>query len=108
MTRRLPQYLKHERRRAGLAQADVAYLFGARARTKVSRYEHGRHLPTLATALAYEAMLGTPVADLFPGAFAAARRDVLKRAKRRAGMLAKLPQSARNAQRKRSLERLFA
>jgi transcriptional regulator with XRE-family HTH domain len=86
---------------------DVAFLLGARAKTKVSRYERGRHLPTLATALAYEALLGLPVAELFPSAFAAARRDVLRRAKVRAKLLATLPQGARNARRKRSVEALF-
>ena len=108
MSRRLPQYLRFERRRAGFSQADVAYLFGARAKTKVSRYERGRHLPPLMTALAYEAMLGLPVAQLFPAAFATARRNLLRRARRLTRRLAALPQNARTVRRQRSIENLFA
>lgn len=108
MSRRLPHYLKHERRRAGFTQADVAYLLGAQAVTKVSRYERGKYLPPLSTALAYEAMLGVPIADLFPSAFAAARRSLVHRVKRRMDILAILPENARTARRKRSLEQLLA
>lgn len=107
MSRRLPHYVKQERRRAGFTQADVAYLFGVRARSKVSRYERGRHLPPLTTALAYEALLGVPVAELFPRAFAEARRTLRRHAKRRNDILAKLPPSAKTARRQRSLQRLF-
>jgi len=108
MSRRLAQYVKHERRRAGLTQADVAYLFGAKARTKISRYERGRYLPTLRTALGYEAMLGVPVAELFPGAYRDARRAIVSRARRRNEILARHPQTARTARRQRSLEKLLA
>lgn len=108
MPRGLPQYLKQQRRRAGYAQADVAHLLGARARGKVSRYEHGRHLPPLMTALAYEAMFGVPVAELFPSAFGAARAELRRRARRRITMLAKLPETGRNLRRKRSLETILA
>lgn len=108
MPRRLPHYLKQERRRAGFSQAEVAYLLGARAKTKVWRYECGRHLPPLQTALAYEALLGVPVAQLFPKAFAEARRALIKRVKQRAETIAKLPQTARNLRRQRSIETVIA
>lgn len=91
-----------------MSQADVAYLFGAKATTKVSRYERGKHLPTLRTALAYEAMLGVPVAQLFPRAFAEARRGLLRRAKRRTEVLEELPRNVRNLRRQRSLANLLA
>jgi transcriptional regulator with XRE-family HTH domain len=107
MPRVLPLYLRQERRRAGLSQADVAYLFGARAKTNVSRYERGKHLPALQTALAYEAILGVPVAQLFPRAFADVRRAVIRRAKRRSEILTTLPESPRNLRRQRSLRRLI-
>ena len=83
MIQRLPQYLREERRRAGLSQAEVAYLVGAEQRTKISRWERGKHLPTLRTALAYEALLGVPVARLFPAAFTAVRRGLVRRARQR-------------------------
>lgn len=107
MSRRLPQYLRQERRRAGFSQADVAYLFGASAKTSVSRYERGKHLPPLRTALAYEALLGVPVAQLFPAAFRDAWRNVRSRARSRAEALAKLPEKARGARQQRSIEILL-
>lgn len=108
MSRRLPHYVKQERRRAGYAQMDVAYLLGARARTKVARYERSRHLPPLPVALAYEAMFGVAVAELFPTAFAAARAEIRRRARRKLHELAKLPETTRNLRRQRSLENLLA
>lgn len=104
MPRRLPHYLKQERRRAGFSQADIAFLLGAQAKTKVWRYECGRHLPPLETALAYEALLGVPVAQLFPKAFAEVRQALIKRVKQQTELIAKLPQTPRNLRRRRSLE----
>lgn len=108
MSRRLPHYLKQERRRAGYAQADVAYLLGARTRKKVARYERSRHLPPLPVALAYEAMFGVAIAELFPTAFAAARTELRRRARRKLNELLRLPVTARITRRQRSLENLLA
>ncbi|HJP59863.1 MAG TPA: helix-turn-helix transcriptional regulator [Gemmatimonadaceae bacterium] len=108
MPRKLPYYLKQYRRRAGFSQADVAYLLGATAKTKVSRYERGRHLPELRAAFALEAMLGVPVAELFPSAFKEARRAIIRRARGRSAMLAGFPQNGRTARRQRSLEKILA
>lgn len=108
MSRRLPHYLKHERRRAGFSQAEVAYFLGGRGRSKVVRYERGEHLPPLRTALAYEVMLGIPVAQLFPTAFAAVRACVRRRARQHARRLARLPKTPRSARRQRSLHDLLA
>jgi transcriptional regulator with XRE-family HTH domain len=107
MQRRLPQYLKQHRRRAGYSQADVAYLLGARSRVKVSRYENDRHLPPLATALIFEAMFGRPISELFPSALAAARRSLRGRARRRMAVIAKKRETAGLARKKRSLEMLL-
>lgn len=107
MPRALPLYLRQERKRAGFSQADVAYLFGVRAKTNVSRYERGKHLPTLHTALAYEAILGVPVAQLFPHAFAEVRRALTQRAKQRSAIVTSLPETPRNLRRQRSLRRLI-
>ena len=85
----------------------MAYLFGARAKTNVSRYERGKHLPALRTALAYEVMLGVPVAQLFPRAFADVRRALVRRAKRRAEILTSLPENARSLRRQRSLKHIL-
>lgn len=107
MTRRLPHYVKHERKRAGLAQADVAYLLGVHAPSKVVRYEGGRHLPPLKTALAYEALFGIPVAELFPGTVKAVRKQLQRRAKRWVNLLERLPQTPRLSRRQRSLEKII-
>lgn len=81
MSRKLPHYLRHERKRAGLSQRDVAALLGDRTVSKVSRYERRRRLPPLRMALAYEAILGRPVSELFGGTFAPIRADVARRAR---------------------------
>ena len=107
MSQRLTQYLRQERRRAGFSQADVASLFGARAKTSVSRYERGKHLPALRTALAYEALLGVPVAQLFPAAFREARETVRSHARRHIEMLANRAEDGRRARQQRSIETLL-
>src|SRR5687768_217878 len=81
MSRKLPHYLRSERRRAGLSQRDVALLLGDRTVSKVSRYERRRRLPPLRMALAYEAILGKPVSELFGGTYAQIRAEVARRAK---------------------------
>ncbi len=61
-------HLTH-RKRSGLTQGEVAFLLGARHKTKVSDYEQHTRRPMLETALAYEAMFGVPVRELFAGMF---------------------------------------
>ena len=107
MSRTLPHYLKQERRRAGFSQADIAYLLGAQAKTKVWRYERGRHLPPLQTAFAYEVLLGVPVGQLFPKAFAEARRALVMRVKQWTELIATLPKTPRNLRRQRSLKTII-
>src|SRR5437016_5155522 len=80
--RKLPHNLRIERRQAGLSQADMAALFGVRSLAKLSRYENLRRLPSLTTALGYEAILGKPVAELFAGTYGMIRADVHRRARR--------------------------
>jgi transcriptional regulator with XRE-family HTH domain len=79
MPRKLPDYLRSERRRAGLSQEDIAALLGTSVLT-ISRYERRTRLPPLELALAYQAVFGTPVAELFPGRF----REIVKRVRVRA------------------------
>jgi len=81
MSRKLPHYLRSERKRAGLSQSDVAALLGDQTVSRVSRYERRRRVPPLLTALAYEAIFGKPVAELFGGTYAPIRAEVMRRAK---------------------------
>ncbi len=66
---RLDNYLLTCRKAAGLSQDEVAFLLGGISGTKVSRYERRTRVPQLDTALAYEAVFGTPVQELFAGRF---------------------------------------
>jgi transcriptional regulator with XRE-family HTH domain len=80
MPRKLVHYLRNERRRQGLTQADVAKLLGARWKGRVSWYERGGMPPTN-VALEYEAILGKPMSELLGGAFDRALFDVRRRAR---------------------------
>src|SRR5437879_11179753 len=64
---KLPTYLRTYRKRAGLAQHEVAFLLGCRNGALVSRYEKRKRLPPLTTALACEAVFGVPAGELFSG-----------------------------------------
>jgi transcriptional regulator with XRE-family HTH domain len=78
---RLQNYLRTYRRRAGFSQDEIAYLLGAKSGTKTSRYERFRRTPSLETALAYEALFGVPVRELFAGVSARAERMTRRRAR---------------------------
>jgi len=77
---RLNNYLRSYRRRQHLTQDEVAFLLGGECGTKISRYERERRLPPLGTALAYEAILGVPIRELFAGRFEKVEREVRRRA----------------------------
>jgi transcriptional regulator with XRE-family HTH domain len=79
--RKLPHYLRHQRKRLGLFQSDIAFLLGTSTGTKVSRYERYSRTPTLETALACEVIFGVPASELFAGLYEKAERCVLSRAK---------------------------
>ena len=80
MSRSLPNYLRTFRRRAHLSQADVARLLGGTSGTKIARHETGGRLPTLETALAYAAIYGVDVRDLFAGHYEDQLADVIAQA----------------------------
>jgi transcriptional regulator with XRE-family HTH domain len=64
---RLENYLKTYRKKAGLTQGEVALLLGNHNGAQVSRYERRKRLPTLRTALAWEAIFNVPLSELFAG-----------------------------------------
>lgn len=104
MSRNLPHNLRSERRRAGLSQRDVAALLGDKTVSKISRYERRRRLPPLRMALAYEAILGKPVSQLFGGTYAPIRAAVTRRAKHLLSDTAAVTGKREHALRKRSIE----
>lgn len=79
MAYKLNNYLRTYRKRAGLSQDEMAYLLGCRSGAKVSRYERFVRQPTLQTALAYEAIFGVPVRELFAGIYQKVERPVSQR-----------------------------
>jgi DNA-binding XRE family transcriptional regulator len=67
------------RKRAGLSQAEMAFILGGRRGTKVSRYERFKRLPELPTAFAYQVTFGIPASELFAGVFEQVRRVTVRR-----------------------------
>src|ERR1700733_14082467 len=78
---RFPHYLKSNRKRAALSQAEVSFLLGTRGEAKVSRYERFLRTPSLETALALEAIFQKPISELFGGLYQEVQGEVTARAK---------------------------
>jgi transcriptional regulator with XRE-family HTH domain len=81
-THKLANYIRAYRRKSGLSQREVAYLLGCETGAQVSRYERRRRMPPVQTALACQAVFGTPVADLFAGTYESAAKEVRRRAQK--------------------------
>lgn len=79
---KLPNYLKTHRKRAGFSQEELAFLLGCKNPAVVSRYEMSVRQPTLQTALAYEAIFGTPLPELFGGVYEEIEKEVVRRARK--------------------------
>jgi transcriptional regulator with XRE-family HTH domain len=106
MSRKLVHYLRNERRRSALTQADIAALLGGPWKGRVSWYERGAMPPT-EVALEYQAILGKPVSELLGGAYDRAAFVVRQRAR---DLLSKdrLPNTPRRLRRRKILERIAA
>ncbi len=68
----LPNYLRSTRKQSSYSQEEVAFLLGLKGMDKggkVSRDENYSRIPTLETALAYEAIYGKPIRELFAGLY---------------------------------------
>lgn len=77
----LTNYLRSNRKRLGLSQDEVAFLLGNQSGATVCRYERFAREPSLATALAFEAILKRPVSELFAGLYQKTEVQVAARAK---------------------------
>ena len=107
MPRKLVHYLRNERRRNALTQADIAALLGGPWKGRISWYERGA-IPPTEVALAYEAILGKPVSELLGGTYDEAAFNVRRRARdllEREGTAANTP---RRLRRRHTLERIAA
>jgi transcriptional regulator with XRE-family HTH domain len=78
-SQRLDNYLRAHRKNSGLTQEEVAFLLGFDNANLVSRYEKRQRMPPVQTALAYEAIFGIPIAELFSGVQQRVISDVEKR-----------------------------
>jgi transcriptional regulator with XRE-family HTH domain len=77
----LPNYLLANRKRMALSQDEVAFLLGAQSGAKVCRYERFVRVPSLETALAYEAIFKTSASELFGGLYQKVEKEVAVRAR---------------------------
>ena len=80
----LSNYLRTNRRRLALPQEEVGFLVGINGEgkgIKVCRDEKFSREPDLRTALAYEAIYGKPVRELFAGLYEQVEQEVAERAK---------------------------
>lgn len=94
MSRKLNNHLRRHRRRAGFSQGEIAFLLGRRAASIASRHEQCARQPNLETALAYQAIHGVPVSDLFPSTYRKVENKVLKRARVLKRVVRRAPTSA--------------
>ena len=58
--------LKPYRKRSGFTQQELGFLLGLKQHSCISRYEAGESNPSLETALAYQAVFGRELQELFP------------------------------------------
>src|SRR5262245_12507020 len=79
-SRRLLNYIRMHRKRAGLSQAEMAFLLGCNTGAKVSRYERFARRPNLETVFACEALLGVPARELFAGIYQKVEETIHQRA----------------------------
>jgi hypothetical protein len=80
----LTNYLQPARKDHVLTQDEVGYLLGSggpAAMEKVSRHENFVREPSLRDALAYQAIYGKPVSELFAGLYRQVQGEVQARAK---------------------------
>ena len=104
MPRRQIHHLRSERRRLALTQTDIAALLGGSRKARISRYERGL-LPPTEIVLAYEAILGQPVAVLLGGVYQEVAFNVRRRA-RELLLTAGVASTPKHLRRRRSLERI--
>jgi transcriptional regulator with XRE-family HTH domain len=80
----LSNYLRTHRKRLALSQEEVAFLLGVNGLNKdeqVNRHENFAREPSLEAALAYEAIYGKPVRELFAGLYEEVEQSVANRAR---------------------------
>jgi hypothetical protein len=65
--KRLDNYLRTHRRKAGLNLLELGMLLAYADEGAVSRHERSKTLPPLLIAISYEVIYQAPISELFPG-----------------------------------------
>jgi hypothetical protein len=76
---KLDNYLRPQRRKAGLSLRELGVLLAYDDEGTVSRHERSKTLPPLLIALGYEVIFQAPVSILFPGVMETVELTVEKR-----------------------------
>jgi len=77
----LSNYLLANRKCLGLSQQEVGILLGTQNGAKVCSYERYDRVPSLETALAFEAIFQKPASELFGGLYQKVQKEITERAK---------------------------
>ena len=64
--KRIASHVRTYRKKSGLTQLELAGLLGHTSIGRVSRHERGIAIPSLPSALGYEAIFRVPIPELFP------------------------------------------
>jgi transcriptional regulator with XRE-family HTH domain len=62
-------YLRSHRLKSGFSRRELAEIAGFLTKTQVARHERSNQLPSLITALSYQAIFRIPITELFPGLY---------------------------------------
>ena len=98
----LANYLRTFRRDANFHQHEIAFLLGCSG-DAVARHESGSRVPSVESALGYEAIFGTAVRQLFAGTYQAVEMAIIYRAEE---LTEKIKMKAPSARTARQLELL--
>lgn len=79
MQDRLGNYIRVQRKNAGLSQRQLARILGYDQEAPISRHERVRTLPPLLIAIAYCVVFRAPMSDVFSGVFEAVERMIEER-----------------------------
>lgn len=77
----LDNYIEMHRQRAGLSQAELAFLIGVEKAASVSRYEQSLRLPSAEVLLALEFVFSQPIQELYAGVAERVQGSVTSRAR---------------------------
>lgn len=80
--KKLADYLKAYRKRSGLSQEELAFLFGAETDSVVWLYEHGLRTPGLVNLVTYEYVFQVSSRELFAGIYEKVGKETDARAKK--------------------------